>query len=99
LRLNAAFDMHGNVTPRAEAATLLAARFGLSRRQAYRYLQEAHAITNPVSSDVPAIAVTIRMPEDVAARLRAYAKQRGLTISAVVAQAVLKVLPEGPGRG
>ena len=97
--MNAAFDLREKGHARAEAAALLAAKFGLSRRHAYRYLQEAHAIKNSMPLGVATIPMTVRIPEDVASRLRAYAKQRGLTISAVVAQAITNVLPEEHRRG
>jgi predicted DNA-binding transcriptional regulator YafY len=94
LRLNAAFDLRVKGHARGESAALLAARYGLSRRQAYRYLQEAQAIKSPMPVGIATIPVTVRIPEDVASRLRAFAQQRGLTIGAVVAQAVLNLLPE-----
>jgi hypothetical protein len=40
-RLNAAFDLLAKGYTLAEAAEILTQQFGLSRRQAYRYLQDA----------------------------------------------------------
>ena len=40
-RLNAAFDLLAQGYALADAAEALAQKFGLSRRQAYRYLQDA----------------------------------------------------------
>jgi len=46
-RLNAAFNLLAQGYPLAEAAEALTQQFGLSRRQAYRYLQEAQEIDAP----------------------------------------------------
>ena len=49
----------------AEAATSLSREFGLSRRQAYRYLGEAQAIGHAVSVSEPAVPITLKMPRNV----------------------------------
>jgi site-specific DNA recombinase len=47
-RLNAAHHLLERRTELADAAAALSRNFGLSRRQAYRYLEEAQAIGHPV---------------------------------------------------
>jgi hypothetical protein len=87
-RLNAAFDqiaLGGNLN---EAAEALVEQFSLSRRQAYRYLQQAQQIKRPVSVPAPIVAITIKVPADVVIELRAYAQNRGVTIGATVAHAL-----------
>jgi predicted DNA-binding transcriptional regulator YafY len=91
-RLNAAFDLLARGYAIAEAAAVLTEDFGLSRRQAYRYLQEAQGIKRPVPVTAPTIPITIKVPEDVVVKLRAHAQASGLTIGAVVARAVLNLL-------
>jgi len=91
-RLNAAFDLLAQGYAPAEAAAVLTEDFGLSRRQAYRYLQEAQGIKRPVPVAAPTIPITIKVREDVAAMLRAHAKASGMTIGDIVARAVLRVL-------
>ena len=91
-RLNAAFDLLARGHALAQAAAVLTEEFGLSRRQAYRYLQEAQSIKRPVEVCVPSIPITIKVPEDVVVMLRAHARARGLTIGEIVARAVVRLL-------
>lgn len=98
--LNAAFDLLAQGSSLSEAAERMALRFGLSRRQAYRYLQEAQEIQHPVSVPSPVIPVTIKISVDVAEQLRAYARTNGLTIGEIVARSVTLFLdPPGESRG
>ena len=53
---------------------MLSRQFGLSRRQAYRYLQEAQAIGHTVPVVAPSVPITLKMPADVVRDVRAYAK-------------------------
>ena len=91
-RLNAAFDLLAKGYTLAEAAEILAQQFGLSRRQAYRYLQDAQEIDAPVWVASPAIPITIKIPADVVSRLRSYAQASGMTIGEIVAQAIVSFL-------
>ncbi len=92
-RLNAAFDLLARGCAVAQAAAGLSADFGMSRRQAYRYLREAQGIERPVAVVAPAIPITLKVPEEVVAKLRAHARASGLTIGEVVARAILSFLP------
>ena len=58
--LNAAYRLLGQEMERAEAARHLGPEFALSRRQAYRYLQEAAGLSDPVPAVEPTVAVTFR---------------------------------------
>ena len=91
-RLNAAFDLLTQGHAVAQAAAMLTEAFGLSQRQAYRYLQEAQAINRPVPIAAPSVAVTVKVPEDIAAQLRAHAHATGTTIGDVVSRAVSALL-------
>ena len=91
-RLNAAFDLLRQGHAVAQAAAMLTEEFGLSPRQAYRYLREAQAIEHPVPVATPNVAMTIKVPEDIAAKLRAHALATGLTIGDVVSHAVSALL-------
>jgi hypothetical protein len=76
----------------AEAAGALTQQFGLSRRQAYRYLQEAQQIDSPALVASPSIPITIKIPADVVKRLRTDAQASGMTIGEIVAQAIVSFL-------
>ena len=91
-RLNAAFELLAKGYTLAEAAEILTQQFGLSRRQAYRYLQNAQDIDAPVLVASPSIPITIKIPADAVSRLRSYAKTSGMTIGEIVAQAIVSFL-------
>ena len=80
--------------PAAEAARVLAAGFGVSARQARRYADQARASGR---AEVPEASVvfTVKLPAGLAGRVRAYARQRETTISAVVARALTEFLQRG----
>ena len=98
-RLNAAFDLIARGQNLNEAAEALVEQFGLSLRQAYRYLQQAQGIKRPVPVCEPSIPITIKVPGDVVMKLRAYARASGLTIGQTVARAVLRFLAKARRHG
>ena len=66
----------------------LSREYGLSRRQAYRYLELARAggPAAPVAEN--SITITLKMPKSLAGDLRAHASTHELTTSEVVRRAV-----------
>lgn len=98
-RLNAAFDLIARGQNLNEAAAALVEEFGLSLRQAYRYLQQAQEIKRPVHVGAPSIPITIKVPADVVMKLRAYARTSGMTIGQTVAHAVLRFLAKARRHG
>jgi len=98
-RLNAAFNLLAKGYTLAEAAAILTDDFGLSRRQAYRYLQGAQGIAAPVAVCSPTIPITIKIPEDVAVKLRSYAQASGLSLGDIVARAILSYLAKAGWHG
>jgi predicted DNA-binding transcriptional regulator YafY len=87
-RLNAAHRLIAQKIGVAEAAMILARDYGLSRRQAYRYLEEAQAMTRPVPVVQPSVAVTFKLPVNVIRDLRAYAATSDLALGEIVGRAV-----------
>ncbi len=80
--------------PVAEAARVLAGSFGCSVRQARRYAEQAARAGRPeVPPDM--VVFTVKLPAGLAVRVRAHARQAGLAISAVVAQALEEYLARG----
>ena len=98
-RLNAAFDLIARGQNLNEAAEALVEQFGLSLRQAYRYLEQAQEIERPVQVCEPSIPITIKVPGDVVMKLRAYARASGMTIGQTVARAVLRFLAKARRHG
>jgi predicted DNA-binding transcriptional regulator YafY len=93
-RLNAAFDLLVQGHTLADAAAALTQEFGLSRRQAYRYRAAAQDLDAPVPVASSTIPITIKVPEAVVVKLRAYAQTSGLTLGEIVARAVLSFLAQ-----
>jgi hypothetical protein len=87
-RLRAARRLLADGTGMAEAAMALSREYGLSRRQAYRYLELARAggPAAPVAEN--SITITLKMPKSLAGDLRAHASKHELTTSEVVRRAV-----------
>src|SRR5690348_4446365 len=90
-RINAAADLAEAGIPAAEAARVLAGRFGCSVRQARRYADQA-AASGRVAVPEPGVVFTVKLPERLAGAVREHARVSGRTISAVVAQALEEFL-------
>ena len=97
--MNAAFDLLAQGCAVARASVVLTEEFGLSRRQAHRYLLEAQTIKRKVPITAPSVPITIKVPQDIATQLRAHAHATGCTIGDVVSRAVLALLAREYRRG
>lgn len=94
LNLSVAHDLLSRGANAAEAATILVQERGLSRRQAYRYLQHARSLGRRAVVVVgePSVPATFKIPIDVLARLRAHSASSGLMLSVIVTHAIEKYL-------
>ena len=70
------------------AQRLAEAEFGLSLRQAYRYLEEAAELNAPVEVVEATVPVTLKLPPTTVRALRAHARSSGLTIGVIVTRAL-----------
>ena len=59
--------------PAAEAARVLAGRFGVSARQARRYADQARASARPEAPE-ESVCLTVKLPAALAGRVRAHAR-------------------------
>jgi predicted DNA-binding transcriptional regulator YafY len=82
-----------------EAAEHLARDCSISRRQAYRYLQQAQHLKRPVPVGDVKVSFTIKLSRSLVDRLRDYAASTGLTLSEIATRAFSAVLHRGGGRG
>ena len=98
-QLNAAHELLERDMELSEAAQTLVREFGLSLRQAYRYLQEATQLNHPVEVAEATVPITLKIPPATARMLRAYAKTSGLTIGTIVTQALNDFLNDIPPHG
>ena len=89
---NAAYRLLAQRTEIADAARRLEAEFALSRRQAYRYLEQAAALNAPVPVVERTVAITFKLPVSIVRGMRAYARRSGLTLGQIVTQALTAFL-------
>jgi len=98
-RLNRARELLRRFEQLPDAVERLAHDCSISPRQAYRYLQQAQRLKEPVSVGESKLAFTVKLPRSLIQRVRLYASVRKLSISEVVSRALLALLPRGRGRG
>jgi hypothetical protein len=91
-QLNAAYRLLQRNIALPEAAQRLVRQFGLSLRQAYRYLEEAAELDAQVEVVEAAVPVTLKLPPTTVRALRLYARSSGLTIGVIVARALAAFL-------
>ena len=82
-----------------EAVERLARDCSISSRQAYRYLQQAQKLKEPVPVSQPKLAFTVKLSHSLIQRVRLYASVKTISISEVVSRALIAFLPRGGGRG
>jgi ribbon-helix-helix CopG family protein len=93
-RVNAAVELLEAGVPVAEAARILAERFGCSARQARRYADRAASVGRAAIPEATTV-FTVKLPAALVARVRERARESGSTISALVAQALTEFLARG----
>jgi predicted DNA-binding transcriptional regulator YafY len=82
-----------------DAVERLAQECSISPRQAYRYLQQAVQLKQPVAVSESKLAFTVKLPRSLIQRVRLYASVKRIPISEVVTRALRAFLPRGGGRG
>lgn len=87
-QLNAAHQLLERDMELSEAAQNLAREFNLSLRQAYRYLEGAAQLDQPVEIAEATVPITLKLPPATVRLLRACAKSNGLTIGTIVTRAL-----------
>ena len=90
-RVNAAADLMAAGVTAIHAAATLADRFGVSARQARRYVDQA-ASTGRRAVPETSVVFTVKLPVPLIARVRAHAAASGRALSAVVGQALEEFL-------
>lgn len=97
-RLNLAWQLlrrHGLLP---DVADELGRRCGMSKRQAYRYLERAQHMDGPIPVGDTKVAFTVKLSRALVDRLRRYAASTGLTLSEVVSRAIVALLSRGRKR-
>ena len=98
-RLNRARALLGQFGELPDAVERLARECSISSRQAYRYVQQAERLNEPVAVSESKLAFTVKLPHSLIQRVRLYASVKKMSISEVVTRALLAFLPRRGGRG
>jgi predicted DNA-binding transcriptional regulator YafY len=98
-RLNLARALLREYEHLPEATERLARDCSISRRQAYRYLEQAQQLKRPVPVGDMKLSFTVKLSRSLIDRLRDYAASTGLTLSEIATRAFSAVLHRGGGRG
>jgi hypothetical protein len=103
VRVNRAVALLGERSP-AAVVRALAVEFGLSERQARRYVQAARRCPDGVVVPERTATFTVRLPASVVAGVHGAAARNGESLSATAARALRNGLerpkrPEGSARG
>jgi predicted DNA-binding transcriptional regulator YafY len=97
-RLNLAWQLLQRLESPLAAVDELVRTCGLSKRQAYRYVEDAQQLRRPLPAADAKVAFTVKLSRALVARLRAYAASTGDTLSDIVSRAVVAVLRRRGGR-
>jgi hypothetical protein len=87
-KLNAARGLLERHVPLPEAMRRLSRMFQLSGRQTYRYLEAASRLDRPVEVREASVPITLKLPPRSVELLRKYARSSGLTMGAIVTDAL-----------
>ena len=98
-RLNAAHGLLARGLSVAEAALSLSRQFAMSRRQAYRYVEEAQSMPRPVPVAEPTMAVTFKLAPSLVDAIRVLATTERTTISDMVSRALRAFLGDAGSHG
>jgi hypothetical protein len=95
-RVNAAVELVRGGMVAADAVRVVAQRFGVSQRQARRYVDRA-VVDGPLAAPPATTVFTVKLPVDLVRRVREQARMSGGTISAFVTQALQEFVSRGAG--
>lgn len=98
-RINAAHSLIKTNDTIAQAVNAMVAQYGISKRQAYRYIHEAQKIGAHIPIPEPKIAFTVKLAPNLIQKLRQYSIKSGHSLSEVVTLALETFLRKGRGRG
>src|ERR1700692_3081277 len=93
VRLNQARDLLRRFAARPARAARLARICSISPRQAYRYLQQAQRLKDPVPVGEVKVAFTVKLPPTLMGAVKRYAAAQRQHISEVVERALRAQLP------
>ncbi len=97
-RINAALSLIKKHSTVSKAADAMTEKYGISKRQAYRYLHDASKIGAEIPIPDQKIAFTVKLSQSLIQGLREYAKKSGQSLSEIVTQSLEGFLQNGRGQ-
>src|SRR3989304_4325521 len=98
-RINTAMSLLRKGFDTSEAISVMMEQFGVSRRQAYRYIQEAQRRRHAMPVPEEKVVFTVKLPKSLVALIRRFSNSSGDSLSTVVTQALRAFLRRrGHGR-
>ena len=97
-RINLAFGWLQHGLPPAEVSQRLTGVAGISHRQAFRYVELAQQLKEPLAAVDAKVVFTVKLPQTLVDRLHQYAESTGQTLSQIVSKSLLALFRRG-GRG
>jgi len=98
-RLNTAIEVYRQSSSTIKTVEVLMQRYKVSRRQAYRYLQEALKAGQIQPVPGRKVVFTVRLAESLVQQVREFAEKTGKSLSDLTAEALVAFLKRGGGRG
>ena len=98
-RLNFALELLREGLSASEAARRLVTTWGVSDRQAFRYVEQAQQLKRPMPVGDAKVSFTVKLSQTLVKKLHQYAESTGQTLSEIVSHALWGVLKRGGGRG
>ena len=98
-RLNYARELLQRFDHLPDAVAQMVRDRSVSPRQAYRYLQQARRLKQPVPIGDSKVAFTVKLSQELIRRIRSFANTTGLSLSEIVSRALLAVLRQRRRRG
>lgn len=98
-RINFARAVISRYDTTANAVSAMIDQYGISKRQAYRYVQEAKMIRKDVPIPDTKIAFTVKLSQNLIQALRQHAKETGKTLSEIVTRSLEAFLQNGQRHG
>ena len=98
-RVNATVSLLKRKASRSEVLSWLIAHYGFSRRQAYRYLQQAQNVHGPLTVPEAKRVFTVKLSISLIRQVRQQARREGGAISQWVESALRRSLKLRQGHG
>ena len=97
-RINTALSLIKEHPTVSKAADAMTEKYGISKRQAYRYIHAANKIGAEIPIPDQKTAFTVKLSQSLIQGLREYAKKSGKSLSEIVTQSLEVFLQNGRGQ-